>query len=813
MLVLSKMTKGMKYSNDKIDEASGPGLGTVSVDFLVQKLAGQSEHLRESLKSEILGAISETRRAAEVIEPKPMKIASSRRRTLKEKLLENLSYPDMLFRERSVVSASETTFRWIFERENRPDRPWASFCEWLEAPDKQLYWITGKPGSGKSTLMKFITEEPNDDLTTKPGKSHIGPRYLPFLQTWAAGLPLVVASYYFWAIGSPMQRSKEGMLRTLLHGLLSQADPEVIATVMPESWEALHLFDEDPRPYTESSLQSFLSRTIQHMCRSTKICLFIDGLDEFKGKHDDLILYLSDVLQRYPIKVCVSSRQWQVFEDAFHDEPSLRLQDLTLSDMMGYVQSKLYAQPAFALLKGLDKSFADKLHENIALRADGVFLWLVLVVESLRKGIAAGDRVSDLQTRLDHLPQDLEALFERILDELDPEYLDHAIQYFELMKASRDVAPLNVMVFSYADEDDEKFGLSSPVGSLDRETYENRKDQLKRRLNSRCMGLLEITEQAPSTVGVFVDASQSRVNYLHKTFGDYIARDEVHERLDRRAGRGSHQAYDPHLRLCSAGLAFVKSNPFEPLSAKDSMRSDTFAAIIKSSLVNCLCHAAAVQEPGIQSMIRLVDELGNFYEANSHQFNRPHHADIAYHKPIFDFSVHNGGAFVSFVIHCEVVEYIRVKAQQRSQTLKLWHKVSAPVRKQRRRPTRATDGWSDLNCQLTQAVVLNPPSPAIVELLLGRGADFQYKDPVAGVSNWELALVAYIYHWHKKSKRVEKSEEIVTLMIKYGAPTERKDIMRTYKKVARQAFVAKVDNSFISNVEQKLKTIKQELNQ
>ncbi|KAH8756401.1 hypothetical protein F5883DRAFT_372051, partial [Diaporthe sp. PMI_573] len=606
MLVLSKMTKGMKYSNDKIDEASGPGLGTVSVDFLVQKLAGQSEHIRESLKSEILGAISEKRRASEVFEPKPMKIASSRRRTLKEKLLENLSYPDMLFRERSVVSASETTFRWIFERENRPDRPWASFCEWLEAPDKPLYWITGKPGSGKSTLMKFITE---DDLTTKPGKSRIGPRYLPFLQTWAAGLPLVVASYYFWAIGSPMQRSKEGMLRTLLHGLLSQADPEVIATVMPESWEALHLFDEDPRPYTESSLQSFLSRTIQHICRSTKICLFIDGLDEFKGQHEDLILYLSDVLQRYPIKLCVSSRQWQIFEDAFHDKPSLRLQDLTLSDMMGYAQSKLYAQPAFALLKGLDQFFSDKLHENIALRADGVFLWLVLVVKSLRKGIAAGDRVSDLQTRLDHLPQDLEALFERILDELDPEYLDHAVQYFELMKASRDVAPLNVMVFSYADEDDEKFGLSSPVGSLDRETYENRKDQLKRRLNSRCMGLLEITEQAPPTVGVFVDASQSRVNYLHKTFGDYIARDEVHERLGRRAGRGSHQAYDPHLRLCSAGLAFVKSNPFEPLSAKDSMRSDTFAAIIKSSLVNCLCHAAAVQEPGIQSMIRLVDEL------------------------------------------------------------------------------------------------------------------------------------------------------------------------------------------------------------
>lgn len=30
-----------------------------------------------------------------------------------------------------------------------------NFLEWLKA-DKQLFWITGKPASGKSTLMKFI---------------------------------------------------------------------------------------------------------------------------------------------------------------------------------------------------------------------------------------------------------------------------------------------------------------------------------------------------------------------------------------------------------------------------------------------------------------------------------------------------------------------------------------------------------------------------------------------------------------------------------------------------------------------------------
>lgn len=34
----------------------------------------------------------------------------------------------------------------------------AGFIEWARDPSSQLFWISGKPGSGKSTLMKFLAE-------------------------------------------------------------------------------------------------------------------------------------------------------------------------------------------------------------------------------------------------------------------------------------------------------------------------------------------------------------------------------------------------------------------------------------------------------------------------------------------------------------------------------------------------------------------------------------------------------------------------------------------------------------------------------
>ena len=53
---------------------------------------------------------------------------------------------------RNVIDSHRATFDWIFSE----DGP--GFAQWLK-DGKGVYWIYGKAGSGKSTLMKFISSD------------------------------------------------------------------------------------------------------------------------------------------------------------------------------------------------------------------------------------------------------------------------------------------------------------------------------------------------------------------------------------------------------------------------------------------------------------------------------------------------------------------------------------------------------------------------------------------------------------------------------------------------------------------------------
>ena len=85
--------------------------------------------------------------------------------------LDSLYFVQIKERRYQVAEAHKKTFKWVFDK--RPENtPWRDFGEWLssESQEDSLYWITGKPGSGKSTLMRYIY----DDTRTRT-----------YLQKWA----------------------------------------------------------------------------------------------------------------------------------------------------------------------------------------------------------------------------------------------------------------------------------------------------------------------------------------------------------------------------------------------------------------------------------------------------------------------------------------------------------------------------------------------------------------------------------------------------------------------------------------------------
>lgn len=390
---------------------------------------------------------------------------------LQSLLLRQLHFNGMEDRHNRVSQAHETTFQWLYQDPIDINTKWSSFTNWL-ASDSDVYWITGKAGSGKSTLMKYIYS----DEQTFDG-----------LELWCSGRELHTAAFFFWNSGSEMQMSQLGLLRSLLHQILSRC-PSLIPVAFPARWEAFLIFGDDPQGWNLPELLRGLELLAADNIADKRLFLFIDGLDEFDGNTMDLINVLKDINESPNIKLCISSRPWVEFEDAFEDRSSLRVQDLTYRDIKLFVSSHFLDHAEFSELERREPEYASQLIEEIVRKSSGVFLWVNLVVHSLLAGFGNADRLSDLKRRLDFLPPDLESLYEKMLKSLDPFYREHASQLFQLVRASS--LPPSLLCLSLADEEDD-YLFKCEVRPITKEELLSRDDVMKRRLNSRCKGLLE----------------------------------------------------------------------------------------------------------------------------------------------------------------------------------------------------------------------------------------------------------------------------------------------------------------------------------
>jgi len=225
---------------------------------------------------------------------------------------------------------------------------------------------------------------------------------------------------------------------------------------------------------------------------SSKAFFFlIDGLDEFDGEGTELADFIQvTVSSRTNVKICVASRPWLVFEDAFQQLPSLRLEVLTSADINLFVTEKLCANRMFLELRKVQPQEAECLISEVTEKASGVFLWVRLVVTSLLEGLRDGDSIQDLQERLLELPSDLERLFSKILDQLNPAYFRQASIYLQLVGAARE--PLSLLDLSLAEEEFQRT-TSFKIRRMSSQEVSFRTEAMRRRLSSRCKGLLEVT--------------------------------------------------------------------------------------------------------------------------------------------------------------------------------------------------------------------------------------------------------------------------------------------------------------------------------
>jgi len=75
-------------------------------------------------------------------------------------VIETLRFPSMDDREQAIPDAYKSTFSWLLASDAaNQHQKWDNFPSWLREDTKDIYRITGKPGSGKSTLTKISGSE------------------------------------------------------------------------------------------------------------------------------------------------------------------------------------------------------------------------------------------------------------------------------------------------------------------------------------------------------------------------------------------------------------------------------------------------------------------------------------------------------------------------------------------------------------------------------------------------------------------------------------------------------------------------------
>lgn len=450
---------------------------------------------------------------------------------------------------------------------------------------------------------------------------------------------------------------------------------------------------------------------------------FIDGLDGFNGDTLELAKMVIEISSAPNVKVCTASRPWLAFEESFESRPRLRVENLTRSDIELFVSEKLNASTRFAQLQRQDPQNAQLLIGEVTGKAYCVFLWVYLVVRSLLDGLRDGDSISDLQKRISLLPSDLEELFKKILDRLDPYYFEQASKLFQMMPAA---APrsLTVLCISFAD-DDLGAALRARTQPLTSGELDSRAESVRRRLNSRSKGLLEATPTKDHP-------ARAQVQYLHRTVKDFLPRHEIWEYILS----GTNDSFNANVMLCGAYLLHIKTMPQNNMSA----------APLWDSVRGCIDQTRRAEEYLGLKQIQVLDEmdkaachtLGTFWIDTQCQAGPP----LSYHEYETWGECYPCSSFFDFAFRNKLYAYVDYK---------LAHSV--PV-------TRFIHGRSLL------ATAVRRKDFRMIKLLFQHRAKPNQQDHLSKLTAWHhlLHMVDNFY-----SDRPEDWYNSVDLFVEHGA--------------------------------------------
>lgn len=416
--------------------------------------------------------------------------------------MDSLKFEQIDSRHANIKAAYSQTCQWLLEH---PD-----YKHWLD-PSKfdqnhGFLWISGKPGSGKSTLMKYA---------------------LAKAQRKTADTAATI-SFFFNARGDTLENKVTGMYRTLLCQLLEK---------LPDLQEVLddtHLPTQNQNGsvvWAEETLKTIFSSAVARLNQRRVMC-FVDALDECDENQVramvDFFETLGDDATRNGIRfyVCFSSRHYPYVTIRHGRRLVLEEQSGHDQDLEIYVHDRL---------KIGQFSFPEDVRNRILQKAAGVFMWIVLVVDILNKEFDRG-RMFGVRNRLEEIPDKLSELFKDMLRR-DTENMAELLLCIQwILYAKR---PLKREEFYFA--------VVSGVFPESLAAWNPDIDHIKpevmgRYVVSSSKGLAEVTNPGKS--------KDQTVQFIHESVRDFLIKDHGLHDLWQELGEDFQSSSHDRLKKC-----------------------------------------------------------------------------------------------------------------------------------------------------------------------------------------------------------------------------------------------------------------------
>lgn len=393
-------------------------------------------------------------------------------------------------------------------------------------------------------------------------------------------------SFFFNAKGTPLEKSMEGMCRSLLHQLLTQC-----------AWLEEGLDERAfKQPVWPLELLEECFRDCVLRLGSEKLICHIDSLDECEESDvRNMIAFFEDlgemaVSAGVSMHVCFPSRHYPHISIAKCVHTVLDKLKGHQEDITMYVVNNL---------KALEPNIRNELATEIRRRARDVFLWVVVVVGLLKRESDRG-QTHNLRAQLDAIPDGLHHLFEDAIlrrGSHDNQHLLNVLLW--ILFARRPLTPLQLyhgVLYANRNTNSTSFAEDEPSPN-----------QIKRFILNTSKGLAEIT--------TLKRTGKARVQFIHETVREYLLNSGIGRLESSSCKDPIGISHDTLNRSCVEYILFAArtlSDPV-PFSLQPEKIVHNMFPLLEYALSELMKHSEMAQAHGVsQDSLLEAFPLGHF---------------------------------------------------------------------------------------------------------------------------------------------------------------------------------------------------------